>query len=137
MLPASYTIIRPGLIRSAIKRFLLSAALALKGLLVPQWVLFEAVADFIISWLIAANVNRAAQRCYERSARPWAPSERAAEQPAGIAVQAAERTSVGPTMTALSRAIEWLRRLWRSAFGRTVEVYELVISPRPNAQAPC
>jgi hypothetical protein len=133
MLPASYTIIRPGLIRSTTKRFLLSAALALKGILVPQWVLYEAVADFTISWLIAANVNRAAQRCYERRAQPLALSEQGAIQTGGIADRTAERTSVGPLMLNSSRVIEWLRHIWHSLFGRTVEVYELVILPCPKS----
>lgn len=129
MLPASYTVIRPGLVRSSTKRFLLSAALACKGLLVPQWVLFEAVADFIVSWLIASKVNQAAQRCYESRTQPLAPNGQAATQTGEIADQTAQGSSLGPILPTLSRAIEWPRIVWRRTFGRKVEVYELVILP--------
>lgn len=126
MLPASYTVIRPGLVRSSTKRFLLSAALALKGLLVPQWVLFEAVADFIISWLIAANVNQAAQRCYESRTQPLAPNGQAAAHTRQIADWAAQESCLGPNLPILARAIEWLKWPWREVFGRKVKAYKLV-----------
>lgn len=69
LLPAAYAITRPGLVTSTYERVRLIVILGLKGLFAPLWVLFEAVADLIIAWLIASKVNKLAQDCHSAGQR--------------------------------------------------------------------
>lgn len=130
LLPASYTIMRPGLIPSNTKRMLLSTALFLKGLLLPHWVLFEATADFIIAWLIAKYVNAAALRCYTARTQIVTASTGAAEQMIHIRNRTAHTTRLGPAITLLSFLTEWVKRIYKILFKKEPQFYDLVGSAR-------
>jgi hypothetical protein len=62
LLPANTTILRPDPVVSPLKRALLILVLHVKTLLLPRFVLFEAVTHFGPAWVIRDRVNDVARR---------------------------------------------------------------------------